>query len=62
MCPINDENEKRCHYCGEDFEKIFSTKYNYWFYNKVVVVIDEKNKYYAHQACFEELSKKVNKI
>ena len=61
MYPINDDNRKICHYCGDDFKKIFSTKYNYWFYNKVVVVIDEKNKFLAHQACFEELSKK-NKI
>ena len=59
MYPINDDNRKICHYCGDDFKKIFSTKYNYWFYNKVVVVIDEKNKFLAHQACFEELSKKI---
>ena len=59
MYPINDDNRKICHYCGDDLKKIFSTKYNYWFYNKVVVVIDEKNKFLAHQACFEELSKKI---
>ena len=59
MYPINDDNRKICHYCGDDFKKIFSTKYNYWFYNKVVVVIDEKNKFLVHQACFEELSKKI---
>ena len=58
MYPINDENRKKCHYCGDDFKKIFSTKYNYWFYNKVVVVIDDKNKFLVHQACFEELAKK----
>ena len=59
MYPINDDNRKICHYCGEDFNIVFSTKYNYWFYNKVVVVIDDKNKYFAHQACFEELNKKI---
>ena len=59
MYPINDESRKICHYCGDDFKKIFSTKYNYWFYNKVVVVLDEKNKFFAHQACFEELAKKI---
>ena len=59
MYPINDENRKKCHYCGDDFKKIFSAKYNYWFYNKVVVVIDDKNKFLAHQACFEELAKKI---
>ena len=58
MYPINDENRKKCHYCGDDFKKIFSTKYNYWFYNQVVVVIDDKNKFLVHQACFEELAKK----
>ena len=58
MYPINDDNRKICHYCGDDFKKVFSTKYNYWFYNKVVVVIDEKNKFLAHQACFEEFAKK----
>ena len=59
MCPIKDDNGKICHYCGDDFKKIFSTKYNYWFYNKVVVVIDDKNKFLAHQACYEELTKKI---
>ena len=59
MYPINDDNRKICHYCGDDFKKIFSTKYNYWFYNKVVVVIDEKNKLIDNQACFEELTKKI---
>ena len=59
MYPINDESRKICHYCGDDFKKIFSTKYNYWFYSQVVVVLDEKNKVFAHQACFEELAKKI---
>ena len=59
MYPIYEKNEKRCHYCGGDFKKIFSTKYNYWFYNKVVVVLDDKTKYFAHQVCFEELAKKI---
>ena len=59
MIPINDESEKICHYCGDNFKKIFSIKYNSWFYNKVVVVLDEKVKYLAHQACFEELDKKI---
>ena len=59
MYPIYEKNEKRCHYCGGDFKKIFSMKYNYWFYNKVVVVLDDKNKYFAHQVCFEELAKKI---
>ena len=58
MYPINDDNRKICHYCGDDFKKIFSTKYNYWFYNEVVL-IDEKNNFLVHQACFEELSKKI---
>ena len=60
MIPISGEGgDKICHYCGDDFKKIFSTKYNSWFYNKVVIVLDEKNKYVAHQACFEELNKKI---
>ena len=60
MIPISGEGgDKICHYCGDDFKKIFSTKYNSWFYNKVVIVLDEKNKYLAHQACFEELNKKI---
>ena len=59
MIPIYDEGKKICHYCGDTFKKIFSTKYNSWFYNKVVVVLDEKIKYLAHQACFEELNKKI---
>jgi hypothetical protein len=60
MIPIFGEgSDKICHYCGDDFKKIFSTKYNSWFYNKVVIVLDEKNKYLAHQACFEELNIKI---
>ena len=59
MYPINEEKKKECHYCGDDFKKIFSTKYNYWFYNKVVVVIDDKDKYLAHKDCYEELVKKI---
>ena len=58
MYPINDENRKVCHYCGDEFKKVFSAKYNYWFYNKVVVINDEKKKFLAHQDCFEELAKK----
>ena len=59
MFPINDDNTMVCYYCGDDFKKIFSTKYNYWFYNEVVFVINDKRKCLAHQVCFEELSKKI---
>ena len=60
MYPVNDNDNKDeiCYYCGDKFKKIFSGKYNYWFYNKVVLVIDDKNKYLSHQECYEELAKK----
>ena len=60
MYPINDNNlNEICRYCGDKFKKIFSSKYNYWFFNQVVLVNDEKNKYIAHRECYEELVKKI---
>ena len=59
MIPIYEENKEKCYYCGEEFKKIFSTKYNYWFYNKVIPLIEEKNKYLIHQNCYDEMIKKI---
>ena len=59
MIPIYDDNKEKCYYCGDEFKKIFSTKYNYWFYNKVIPLIEEKNKYLIHQNCYDEMIKKI---
>ena len=57
MIPIYEEAKESCYYCGDEFKKIFSTKYNYWFYNKVIPLIEEKNKYLIHQNCYDEMIK-----
>ena len=59
MIPIYEDNKEKCYYCGDEFKKIFSTKYNYWFYNKVIPLIEEKNKYLIHQNCYDEMIKKI---
>ena len=59
MCPINEKIQENCNYCGDEFKKVFSSKYNYWFYSEVVQIKDEKKKYLVHQTCYEEIIKKV---
>ena len=58
MHPIYEDKKGICYYCGDKFKKIFSSKYKYWFYNKVVEIQDDK-KHLVHQACYEEMLKKV---
>ena len=58
MFPIYDENKENCYYCGNEFKKMFSTKYNYWFYNKVIQIREDKFKYLVHQNCYDEMMKK----
>ena len=58
MYPIYEDNNGICYYCGDQLKKIFSSKYNYWFYNKVVEIQDDK-KHLVHQSCYEEMIKKV---
>lgn len=55
--PINEEIKEKCNYCGDDFIEVFSSKYQYWFYDKVVQVRDENKKVLFHQDCYEELVK-----
>ena len=62
MYPIYQDNKRICNYCGDKLKKIFSSKYNYWFYNKVIEIQDDK-KFLVHQSCYEEMIKKVyNKV
>ena len=57
MYPIYGDKKGKCYYCGDKFKKIFSSKYNYWFYNIVVEIQDDK-KHLVHQAYYEEMIKK----
>ena len=59
MYPIDEENKEICYYCGDEFKNVFSTKYHYWFYNKVVQIREDKKKILVHQACYDELIKKL---
>ena len=59
MYPIDEDNKEKCYFCGDEFKKIFSSKYHYWFYNKVVKIKEEKKKILVHQDCYDELVKKV---
>jgi hypothetical protein len=59
MYPIYEDNKEKCNYCGDEFKKVFSTKYNFWFYYKVVEIKEEKKRNLVHQTCYDELIKKV---
>ena len=59
MYPVYDESREVCHYCGDELKKVFSSKYHYWFYNKVIIIIEDKQKNLVHQSCYDEMSKKV---
>ena len=59
MYPMDEDNKEKCYYCGDEFKIVFSTKYNYWFYYKVVQIKDEKKRNLVHQSCYDELIKKV---
>ena len=59
MYPIDDNNIRNCELCGDEFKKIFSTKYSYWFYTEIVKVKDEKTKLIVHKTCYDEMVKKI---
>jgi len=59
MYPIDDNNIRCCEFCGDEFKKIFSNKYNYWFYSDIVKVREEKIKLLVHKTCYEEMIKKI---
>ena len=59
MYPIDDNNIRSCELCGDEFKKIFSTKYHYWFYTEIVKIKDEKTRLLVHKACYNELIKKI---
>ena len=59
MYPIYEDIKEKCNYCGDEFKKVFSTKYNFWFYYKVVEIKEEKKRNLVHQTCYDELIKKV---
>ena len=58
MYPIDDNNIRCCELCGDEFKKIFSNKYNYWFYSDIIKIKDEKMRLLVHKACYEDLVKK----
>ena len=57
MYPIDDNYIRNCELCGDEFKKIFSTKYHYWFYTEIVKIKDEKTKLLVHKTCYDELIK-----
>ena len=59
MYPIDDNNIRCCEFCGDEFKKVFSNKYNYWFYSDIVKVREEKIKLLVHKTCYEEMVKKI---
>ena len=58
MYPIDDNNIRNCEFCGDEFKKVFSNKYNYWFYNDIVKIKDEKVRLLVHKECYEDMNKK----
>ena len=58
MYPIDDNNIRCCEFCGDEFKKVFSNKYNYWFYSEIIKIKDEKIRLLVHKTCYDEMMKK----
>jgi hypothetical protein len=58
MYPIDDNNIRCCEFCGDEFKKVFSNKYNYWFYSEIIKIKDEKIRLLVHKTCYDEMIKK----
>ena len=59
MYPIDENNIRTCEFCGDEFKKIFSYKYHYWFYTEIIKVKDEKERLLVHKSCYDEMIKKI---
>ena len=59
MYPIDYNNIRNCEFCGDEFKKIFSTKYSYWFYTEIIKVKDERTRLFVHKTCYDEMAKKI---
>ena len=58
MYPIDENNIRCCEFCGDEFKKIFSNKYHYWFYTEIIRVKDEKERLLVHKTCYDDMVKK----
>jgi hypothetical protein len=58
MYPIDENNIRCCEFCGDEFKKVFSNKYNYWFYSEIIKIKDEKIRLLVHKTCYDEMMKK----
>ena len=54
MYPIDDNNIRNCDLCGDEFNKIFSAKYHYWFYTEIMKIKEDKTKLLVHKTCYND--------
>ena len=59
MYPIDDNNIRNCDLCGDEFKRIFSVKYHYWFYTEIIKIKEEKTRLLVHKTCYDDIIKKT---